>query len=71
MVSIDDFDLLCVVGKGSFGTVLQVRKKDTKEILAMKILNKRDLVQTGQVRCLLFHRKKGDVGFANKPDTPC
>lgn len=40
----DDFEFLCVVGRGSFGKVMKVRKKDTKEILAMKIL-KKDLIR--------------------------
>lgn len=30
-LSIDDFDLLKVIGKGSFGKVMQVRKKDTQK----------------------------------------
>jgi serine/threonine protein kinase len=39
-VTLDDFALLTTVGQGSFGKVIQVRKKDTGEILAMKILKK-------------------------------
>ena len=35
-VTLDDFDLLCVLGRGSFGKVMKVRKKDTKEVFAMK-----------------------------------
>lgn len=36
-----DFDLLRVIGMGSFGKVLQVRHKQTKKILAMKVISKR------------------------------
>lgn len=44
-----DFDLLSVIGRGAFGEVRVVRKKDTKEIFAMKKLKKSDMVQMGQV----------------------
>merc|ERR1711933_575749 len=37
----DDFEFLKVIGRGSFGKVMQVRKKDNGEIFAMKILKKR------------------------------
>ncbi len=40
-VGIQDFDLLQVIGKGSFGKVFQVRKKDTKKIYALKVLQKK------------------------------
>jgi len=44
-VVLEDFELLKVIGKGSFGKVLQVKKKDTKKIYAMKVLNKNMIVQ--------------------------
>ncbi|EFH60951.1 hypothetical protein ARALYDRAFT_478176 [Arabidopsis lyrata subsp. lyrata] len=36
VVGIDDFEVMKVVGKGAFGKVYQVRKKETSEIYAMK-----------------------------------
>lgn len=48
-MSVDDFELLKVVGKGSFGKVMQVRKKDTGKIFAMKVLKKAQLVARKQV----------------------
>lgn len=39
-VTTADFDILSVIGKGSFGKVLQVKKKDTGEIFAMKEMSK-------------------------------
>ena len=36
-----DFELLKVIGMGAFGKVLQVRNKQTKEVLAMKVISKR------------------------------
>eukprot|EP01084_Bolivina_argentea_P084182 152318_1 len=46
----EDFEFLKVIGRGSFGKVLQVRKKDDGEILAMKILKKRAIVARNQVQ---------------------
>lgn len=48
-VTIDDFDLIKVLGKGSFGKVMLVRKKDTKEIYAMKTLRKAALIKRNQI----------------------
>jgi serine/threonine protein kinase len=46
-LSLTDFTLLKTVGKGNFGKVYQVRKKDSGKIFAMKVLNKAHSV-TGQ-----------------------
>jgi RAC serine/threonine-protein kinase len=48
-IGIQDFDLLCVIGKGSFGKVLQVRKKDTGRIYAMKVLNKKNILENNEL----------------------
>ena len=40
-VTPQDFDLLKVIGMGAFGKVLQVKNKQTKQILAMKVISKR------------------------------
>jgi len=45
----DDFELLFVIGKGSFGKVMQVKKKDTGKIYAMKVLRKETIIQRKQV----------------------
>ena len=45
---LDDFVLLKVIGKGSFGKVLQVRKKDTGAIYAMKVLRKENIIKRNQ-----------------------
>eukprot|EP01103_Thecamoeba_quadrilineata_P008579 TRINITY_DN18314_c0_g1_i1.p1 TRINITY_DN18314_c0_g1~~TRINITY_DN18314_c0_g1_i1.p1 ORF type:complete len:442 (-),score=107.60 TRINITY_DN18314_c0_g1_i1:55-1380(-) len=43
-LTMDDFQILKVIGKGSFGTVYQVLKKDTQKIYAMKVLNKKAIM---------------------------
>eukprot|EP00002_Diphylleia_rotans_P007945 TRINITY_DN1759_c0_g1_i1.p1 TRINITY_DN1759_c0_g1~~TRINITY_DN1759_c0_g1_i1.p1 ORF type:complete len:397 (-),score=105.82 TRINITY_DN1759_c0_g1_i1:291-1481(-) len=48
-VTLDSFDLLTVIGKGSFGKVMQVRKKDDGKIYAMKILRKDAVIERNQV----------------------
>ncbi|KAK6459137.1 Serine/threonine-protein kinase [Scheffersomyces xylosifermentans] len=55
-LSIDDFDLLKVIGKGSFGKVMQVVKKDTKQIYALKTLRKQHIVSRMEVTHTLAER---------------
>lgn len=45
----DDFELIKVIGKGSYGKVLLVRKRDTDELLAMKMLRKENLAKRNQI----------------------
>jgi serine/threonine protein kinase len=56
-LTVEDFTFLKVVGKGSFGKVMQVRKKDTGEIFAMKVLKKKALVKRKQVTHTITERK--------------
>ncbi|KAI9913102.1 hypothetical protein PsorP6_006012 [Peronosclerospora sorghi] len=46
-VSVSDFDLIKVIGKGSIGKVFLVRKKDTLVVYAMKVLRKKNVVRHG------------------------
>jgi hypothetical protein len=48
-VGLKEFVLLKVVGKGSFGKVMQVRKRDTGRIYAMKVLQKAHIIKRNQV----------------------
>lgn len=48
-VSLDDFELLAVLGRGGFGKVMQVRHKGSNAIYAMKILKKSELCRKRQV----------------------
>lgn len=45
----EDFEVLKLIGKGTFGQVYQVRKKDTERIYAMKVLSKKVIVQKKEV----------------------
>jgi serum/glucocorticoid-regulated kinase 2 len=49
----NDFELLKAVGNGTFGHILQVRKKDTNRIYAMKILRKAYLPSGADVATLV------------------
>ena len=55
-LTIDDFELLTVVGKGSFGKVMQVCKKDTKQIYALKTIRKAHIVSRSEVNHTLAER---------------
>ena len=45
----DSFRILKVIGRGSFGKVFLVEKKDSKEIFAMKVLKKENILQRNQI----------------------
>eukprot|EP01094_Clydonella_sp_ATCC50884_P007025 TRINITY_DN1620_c0_g1_i4.p1 TRINITY_DN1620_c0_g1~~TRINITY_DN1620_c0_g1_i4.p1 ORF type:complete len:710 (+),score=219.36 TRINITY_DN1620_c0_g1_i4:56-2131(+) len=49
-VGLSDFEMLKVVGRGNFGKVMQVRKKDTGRIYAMKILKKETVIAADAVQ---------------------
>ncbi|KAF2763684.1 Pkinase-domain-containing protein [Teratosphaeria nubilosa] len=55
-LKIEDFDLLKVVGKGSFGKVMQVMKKDTQRIYALKTLRKQHIISRSEVAHTLAER---------------
>lgn len=55
-LSIDDFELLKVIGKGSFGKVMQVKKKDTQKIYALKALRKAYIVNNSEIVHTLAER---------------
>lgn len=54
---LDDFILLKTVGKGSFGKVVMVRKKDNNQIYAMKILKKEMVLRRMQYEHTLSERR--------------
>ena len=48
-MTINDFVPKVVLGKGAFGTVLLVEKKNTKELYAMKSIYKDDIIKKDQL----------------------
>lgn len=57
LLTIEAFDLLKVIGKGSFGKVMQVRKKDTQRIYALKTIRKAHIAQRpGEITHILAER---------------
>lgn len=44
-VTVDDFTVLKVLGRGAFGKVMLVEKKDTNEWFAMKTIKKDDIIE--------------------------
>ncbi|PKI83216.1 hypothetical protein MVES_002856 [Malassezia vespertilionis] len=55
-LSIESFELLKVIGKGSFGKVMQVSKPDTSRIYAMKIIRKAHIINRSEVTHTLAER---------------
>ncbi|BES98186.1 serine threonine-protein kinase [Nesidiocoris tenuis] len=48
-LGVEDFEPLKVIGRGAFGEVRLVQKKDTGHVYAMKILRKADMLEKEQV----------------------
>jgi serum/glucocorticoid-regulated kinase 2 len=56
-LKIEAFDLLKVIGKGSFGKVMQVKKKDTQRIYALKTIRKAHIAsRPGEITHILAER---------------
>ncbi|KAF2164510.1 hypothetical protein M409DRAFT_25387 [Zasmidium cellare ATCC 36951] len=55
-LKVEDFELLKVVGKGSFGKVMQVMKKDTSRIYALKTIRKQHIISRSEVAHTLAER---------------
>lgn len=52
-----DFEFLKLIGRGTFGRVFQVRKRDTRRIYAMKVLSKKEIVAKKEVAHTIGERK--------------
>ena len=56
-VSVRNFRTIKVIGKGSYGKVLLVEKKDTKKMYALKILKKGEILRRNQLEHTLDERR--------------
>lgn len=65
MVGLEDFSLVAVLGRGGFGTVMQVRKKSSGRVFAMKVFKKAELRRRHQVE-----RTRTERGIIQHADHP-
>lgn len=54
---LSDFEVIKVIGKGGFSTVLQVRKRDNSMIYAMKVISKSFVLQKGKSESIMTEQK--------------
>ncbi|KAK4570235.1 Serine/threonine-protein kinase, partial [Recurvomyces mirabilis] len=52
----EDFEVLKLIGKGTFGQVFQVRKRDSQRIYAMKVLSKKVIIQKKEIQHTIGER---------------
>ena len=64
-ISKDDFKIIKVIGRGTFGKVFMVKKKDSDKIYAMKVL-KKEQVATKNLRVKTKGKSDSKVSFYNE-----
>jgi serine/threonine kinase 32 len=55
-ITLDHFEVLRVIGKGSFGKVNAVRRRDTQELFAMKTLDKGKIIDDRMLKNIFMER---------------
>ena len=55
-LTIDDFELIKVIGTGSYGKVILSKKRDNNQIYAIKTLKKKHLIKKNQVEHTIAER---------------
>merc|ERR1712159_539830 len=63
--SLDCFDVVRVIGKGSFGKVFLVRERDSGAIYAMKVLRKEHIIKRNQIEHTRTERSV--LGYVRHP----
>jgi len=56
-LTVNDFSTIRVIGKGSYGKVLLVKKNDDEQIYAMKVLKKKAMIKRNQVTHIKAERR--------------
>ncbi len=64
-VSLKDFNIIKLVGKGSFGKVFLVTTKENSNFFAMKALKKDVILQDDDVECTMLERDVCKLGNKN------
>lgn len=55
-LTMKDFDILTVLGRGFYGKVMLCQRKDTKEIFAIKTIHKNRLIKSNKVHTIFTER---------------
>ncbi|GAA5853039.1 hypothetical protein JCM3766R1_000850 [Sporobolomyces carnicolor] len=56
-LTVNDFQVLRRIGQGSFGSVFMIRKRDTKRIYALKVINKSRITTPGALAQVFAERQ--------------
>lgn len=56
-LTVNDFQVLRRIGQGSFGSVFMIRKRDTKRIYALKVINKARITTPGALAQVFAERQ--------------
>lgn len=56
-VNEESFEILRTLGKGYYGKVLLVEKKDTKQLYALKVISKLDVIKRNFFESLTYEKK--------------
>lgn len=55
-LNVNDFTNVAIIGRGAFGEVRVVRKNDSGEIFAMKVMKKAEMIKKNQVQHIRAER---------------
>ena len=56
-INLKDFEIISVIGKGSYGKVTLVKKKDSGQLYALKMLKKAEIIRRNQVEHTMTERR--------------